>query len=256
MDGSAAYYIARMSKVITEVTADVNVDVEADVQVETEVKSKRTKKPNVEKVEKVEKLKTVKTKVDKYNGFKVPDKKIPSTRWASYVYNMITEAKPSLLQMDDVRTTYNKMVECLRKYGGLLESYIPTKYYKYHNSRIYLDDNIFDCHVFRWISDNYDYNNPRPNENRKKKLEFIVEFADVYTLFFNLIRRDIIPYMELKQHEINSKQQIERCHYQMKRVENNIKMYESRIADQYKELGKLSEEVIKCGAPPKLTVFE
>jgi cell division protein FtsL len=42
----------------------------------------------------------------------------------------------------------------------------------------------------------------------------------------------------------------------MKRVENNIKMYESRIADQYKELGKLSEEVIKCSEPPKLTVFE
>ena len=63
-----------------------------NTEVKTEVKSKRAKKP------KVEKQKTVKTKVDKYNGFKVPDKKTPSTRWAIYLYDMIKEAKPELLQ--------------------------------------------------------------------------------------------------------------------------------------------------------------
>ena len=110
------YYGARMSTVITEV--------------KTEVKSKRTKKPKVEKpkvekekkgkekVEKVEKPKvekpkvekTVKTKVDKYNGFKVPDKKIPSTRWANHVYDIIKEARLELLQREDVRTAYNNLI--------------------------------------------------------------------------------------------------------------------------------------------------
>jgi hypothetical protein len=42
----------------------------------------------------------------------------------------------------------------------------------------------------------------------------------------------------------------------MEKVEKSIKMYESRITDLYKEMGKLSEEVIKSKEPPKLTVFD
>ena len=247
-------------------------------EVKTEVKSKRTKKPKVEKpkvekekkgkekVEKVEKPKvekTVKTKVDKYNGFKVPDKKIPSTRWANHVYDMIKEAQPELLQREDVRTAYNNLVECLRKYDGLLESYIPSKYSKY-NSGIDFDYiangvAVFNCHPFRWLAD-HDYTNHKSNEQRdeniKKKIEFIVELEKVYTPLFDLIKRDVINYMKLTQHEINSKYTIQRLHYQMEKVEKSIKMYESRITDLYKEMGRLSEEAIKCKEPPKLTVFD
>jgi len=264
------YYGARMSTVINEV--------------KTEVKSKRAKKPKVEKVEKpkvekpkvekvekvkkpkvekVEKPKIVKTKVDKYNGFKVPDKKIPSTRWANHVYDIIKEARLELLQQEDVRTAYNNLVECLRKYDGLLASYIPSKYSKY-NSGIDFDYvangvAVFNCRPFRWLAE-HDYTNHKSNEQRdqniKKKIEFIVELEKVYTPLFDLIKRDVIPYMELKQHEINSKYTIQRLHYQMEKVERSIKMYESRITDLYKEMGKLSEEVIKSKEPPKLTVFE
>ena len=247
-------------------------------EVKTEVKSKRTKKPKVEKekkgkekVEKVEKVekpkvekpKTVKTKVDKYNGFKVPDKKIITTRWTIHVYDMIKEAQPELLQRDDVRTAYNNLVECLRKYDGLLASYIPSKYSKY-NSGIDFDYiangvAVFNCHPFRWLPE-HDYTNHKSNEQRdvniKKKIEFIVELEKVYTPLFDLIKRDVIPYMELKQHEINSKYTIQRLHYQMEKVERSIKMYENRVTELYKEMGKLSEEVIKSKELPKLTVFE
>ena len=247
-------------------------------EVKTEVKSKRTKKPKVEKpkvekekkgkekVEKVEKPKvekTVKTKVDKYNGFKVPDKKIITTRWTIHVYDMIKEARLELLQREDVRTAYNNLVECLRKYDGLLASYIPSKYSKY-NSGIDFDYiangvAVFNCHPFRWLPE-HDYTNHKSNEQRdvniKKKIEFIVELEKVYTPLFDLIKRDVIPYMELKQHEINSKYTIQRLHYQMEKVERSIKMYENRVTELYKEMGKLSEEVIKSKELPKLTVFE
>ena len=247
-------------------------------EVKTEVKSKRTKKPKVEKekkgkekVEKVEKVekpkvekpKTVKTKVDKYNGFKVPDKKIITTRWTIHVYDMIKEARLELLQREDVRTAYNNLIDCLRKYDGLLESYIPSKYSKY-NSGIDFDYiangvAVFNCHPFRWLPE-HDYTNHKSNEQRdvniKKKIEFIVELEKVYTPLFDLIKRDVIPYMELKQHEINSKYTIQRLHYQMEKVERSIKMYENRVTELYKEMGKLSEEVIKSKEPPKLTVFE
>ena len=252
-------------------------------EVKTEVKSKRTKKPKVEKpkvekekkgkekvekvekakVEKVEKPKTVKTKVDKYNGFKVPDKKIPSTRWTIHVYDMIKEARLELLHREDVCTTYNNLVECLRKYDGLLESYIPSKYSKYNSG---IDFNyiangvaVFNCHPFRWLPE-HDYTNHKSNEQRdvniKKKIEFIVELEKVYTPLFDLIKRDVINYMKLKQHEINSKYTTQRLHYRMEKVEKSIIMYENRVTDLYKEMGKLSEEVIKCKEPPKLTVFD
>ena len=239
-------------------------------EVKTEVKSKRTKKPKVEKekkgkekVEKVEKPKTVKTKVDKYNGFKVPDKKIITTRWTIHVYDMIKEARLELLQREDVRTAYNNLIDCLRKYDGLLESYIPSKYSKY-NSGIDFDYiangvAVFNCHPFRWLPE-HDYTNHKSNEQRdvniKKKIEFIVELEKVYTPLFDLIKRDVIPYMELKQHEINSKYTIQRLHYQMEKVERSIKMYENRVTELYKEMGKLSEEVIKSKELPKLTVFK
>jgi len=240
------YCVARMSTVISEV--------------KTEVKSKRAKKPKVEKpkVEKVEKPKTVKTKVDKYNGFKVPDRKTPSTRWAIYLYDMIKEAKPDLLKREDVRNEYNNLVTCLRKYDGFIESSIPSKYYKYNSKWIDIIDKgvtVLSGSPFRWIHDNA-YNNPQRNVYSEKKTEFNTEIKQVYAPLYELIKCDIIPYMELKQHEITSKSQIERYHYQMGKVERTIKLYESRIADLYKEMGKLSEEVMKCKEPPNLTVFE
>jgi hypothetical protein len=234
-------------------------------EVKTEVKSTRTKKPKVEKVEKVEKpkvekvekQKTVKTKVDKYNGFKVPDKKTPSTRWAIYLYDMIKEAKPDLLKREDVRNEYNNLITCLRKYDGFIESSIPSKYYKYSRGIDIIGKGVtvLNGWEFRWISDNA-YNNPQRNVHSEKKTEFITEVKQVYAPLYELIKRDIIPYMELKQHEITSKFQIERYHYKMEKVERTIKAYESRIADLYKELGQLSEEVMKCKEPPNLTVFE
>ena len=42
----------------------------------------------------------------------------------------------------------------------------------------------------------------------------------------------------------------------MGKIEKSIKVFESKIEELYKVLGKLSEEVIKCKQPPKLTVFE
>jgi len=235
-----------------------------NTEVKTEVKSKRTKKPKVEKVEKpkvekvekVEKPKTVKTKVDKYNGFKVPDRKILSTRWAIYLYDMIKEAKPDLLKREDIRNEYNNLITCLRKYDGFIESSIPSKYYKYNRGIDIMGEVVSGLlYPFRWIHDNA-YNNPQRNVHLEKKTEFNTEIKQVYAPLYELIKRDIIPYMELKQHEISSKFQIERYHYKMEKVERTIKAYESRIADLYKELGQLSEEVMKCKEPPKLTVFE
>lgn len=241
----------------TKATKATKVTIEAEVLKQDVEKPDALNQEALKKDETITKKKTVKTKVDKYNGFKVPDKKIISTKWAIHVYNMIKEAQQELLQREDVRTAYNKLVECLRKYDGFLESYIPTKYQKY-NSGIDIMKNgvvIFNYNTFRWISDN-DYAPPPRKTLLEKKAEFIIEFKQIYTPLFDLIKRDVINYMELKKHEIDNKYTIERYHYQMEKIERTIKAFESRLAECYKELGKLSEEVIKCKEPPPLTVFE
>jgi hypothetical protein len=235
-------------------------------EVITEVKSKKTKvtkatkatkateKPDAteKKADTTTKKKTVKTKVDKYNGFKVPDRKIVCTRWTIYIYDMIKEAKLDLLQREDVRNAYNNLVECMRKYDGYIESYIPSKYQKYNTEiNIMKTDVKFNYNTFRWIA-----NNSQRDTILENKEEFIKDFKQMYTPLFDLIKRDVINYMELKKHEIGNKYIIERNHYQMGKIEKCIKVFESKIEELYKVLGKLSEEVIKCKQPPKLTVFE
>jgi len=149
------------------------------------------------------------------------------------------------------------LVEGLLKYDGLLQSYIPTKYSKYNTGIDLLKRGIeiFQCHPFRWIYDN-DFTIHNRDEIVRKRQEFCVQFEKFYTPLFGLIKRDVINHMELKQHEINSKWKIQGCHYRMGKIEKTIKMYESRIADLYKEMGELSAEVIKCKGPPLLTVFK
>jgi uncharacterized protein (UPF0335 family) len=170
---------------------------------------------------------------------------------------MIKEAKPDLLKREDVRNEYNNLVTCLRKYDGCIESHIPSKYYKYNRGIDIIGKGVTvpAGSPFRWIHDNL-YINHQHSVYSEKKTEFNTEIKQVYAPLYELIKRDIIPYMELKQHEITSKSQIERYHYKMEKVERTIKAYESRIADLYKELGQLSEEVMKCKEPPNLTVFE
>ena len=171
---------------------------------------------------------------------------------------MIKEAQQELLQKDDVRNAYNNLGECLRKYDGYIESYIPSKYQKYNSGvEIMKTGVIFNYNKFRWIYENGpDHANPQRKTLQEKKAEFITEFTLIYTPLFDLIKRDVINYMELKRHEIENKYIIGRKYYQIGKIERTIKAYEIRIAQFYKELGKLSEDVIKCKQQPPLTVFE
>ena len=68
---------------VTEVITEVKSKKTRATKPKATEKPETTEKPEVnEKPDAATKKKTVKTKVDKYNGFKVPDKKTPSTRWA------------------------------------------------------------------------------------------------------------------------------------------------------------------------------
>jgi len=214
----------------------------SDTTVETKTKSKRTPKP----------------KVDKYNGFKVQPRTRKVTKWTLYVYEMIKEAKPELLSVDLVKDAFNNLVECLIKYESSLETSLPQKYYKYRKdgNGIILKNDYYS--MLNGIPGKWNYtwqqqNDPIIREEIKQKSK---DITDTYTVLYELIKRDIVPYMEKKQWEITSKKDIEYYHNQMEKLERDIKMYEQSIINTRKTLCEYAEKALKLQQPPVLTKFD
>jgi hypothetical protein len=214
----------------------------SDTVVETKTKSKRTPKP----------------KVDKYNGFKIQPRTRKITKWTLYVYEMIKEAKPELLSVDLVKTAFNNLVDCLIKYENNLETWVPGKYYKYRKdgNGIILKSEYYS--MLNGIPGKWNYtwqqqNDPIIREQIKKDCK---DIADTYTVLYELIKRDIVPYMETKQHEISSKKEIEYYHNQMEKLERDIKMYEQSIINTRKTLCEYAEKALKLQQPPVITKFD
>lgn len=214
----------------------------ADNTETTKTKSKRVAKP----------------KVDKYNGFKVPKRTRKSTKWTIYLYDMIKEAKPELLSVDLVKDAYNNLVDCLVKYENTLETWVPGRYTKYSkegNGIILRQDYYSNLMGIpgRWQYTWEQQRDPLIKEQMKKDSK---EITDSYTVLYELIKRDIVPYMELKNHEIKSKKDIEYYHNQMEKLEKDIKMYEQSIINTRKTLCEYAQKALKLQEPPVLTKFD
>ena len=199
-----------------------------------------------------------KVKVDKFNGFKVPSGKgkFPSIRWCRHVYDMIEEANPALLKRDDVRDAYNAVIDCCRKYDGTLESWIPSKYNKYRDGvkpnplNKYSQLQSLPC---RFTYEYDTWNNP------DLKMRLQTECADIiksYTVLYDLIKRDVVPYMETKQHEINCKKTIEFYQHNMENLEKKIKEFERHIETYRKTIADYAAKCTALQAGPVLTKFD
>jgi hypothetical protein len=206
----------------------------SDTPVETKTKSKRTPKP----------------KVDKYNGFKIQPRTRNVTKWTLYIYEMIKEAKPELLSVELVKSAFNNLVDCVIKYENNLETWIPAKYCRYNKtSGIVLKDDYYS--MLNGIPGRWNYtwqqqNDPIIRVEIKQKSKDII---DTYSVLYELIKRDVVPYMETKYHEITSKKEIERYHTQMEKLERDIKVYEASIIAARKTLCEYAEKALKLQQP-------
>jgi hypothetical protein len=214
----------------------------SDTPTETKTKSKRTPKP----------------KVDKYNGFKVQPRTRKVTKWTIYLYDMIKEAKPELLSVDLIKNAFNNLIDCLIKYEDKLETWTPAKYAKYSKTGngIILKDDYYS--MLSGIPGRWDYtwqqqNDPIIREQIKKDSKDII---DTYTILYELIKRDVVPYMETKQWEISSKREVEYYHTQIEKLERDIKTYEQAIINSRKTLCEYAEKALKLQQPPTLTKFD
>ena len=221
----------------------------ATVATVTTNKSKRLKKEKVEKAPKEKKTK--KEKVDKYNGFKVPAKDGPkSTKAVSHIYDMIKEAAPTLLERDDVRTAFNNFIDYLRKYDDILESWRPSIYNKYSCGVKIDESNKSYLHglLFR-----YDY-----YQQNKNGLAYhhAIDVIGAYRPLYDLIKRDVVPYMEIKDWEIKSKKDIEYYHKQMEKMEQAIRAYENAIINTRKTMCDYAQRALALQTPPAVTKFD
>ena len=237
---------------------EATVTASAIATVTTTTKSKRLKKEKVEKVEKVEKEdKPKKEKVDKYNGFKVPPKTGPkSTRCVIHIYDMIKEAAPTLLERDDVRTAFNNFVDCLRKYDDTFESWIPPKYNKYITGIKIIENDKYSLLKGLTGRFKYDYNSYSKDDINMMLITNSNDIINAYRPLYELIKRDVIPYMEITEWQIKSKKDINYYHKQMEKMERDIKSHENAIINIRKMICDHAQRALTLQIHPPVTKFD
>jgi hypothetical protein len=216
-----------------------------------------TKPTKVKKEPKAKKEpKVPKAKKDKYNGFTVPNK-TSRLKACCHIFEMIKEANPDLLDKEDVKKAYNDFVACCEKYDTL-ESWIPSKSYKYKQN-IKLESpstnqyNIFRGLNFRWP---YMYNNWHIPTIKKEIIENTNAIIESYTVLYDLIKRDVVPYMERKQWELTKDKDIEQINEQISRYEAHIKYLEKTIIENRANICNLAKKAIDTMNPPEPTKFD
>jgi len=214
---------------------------------------------------KTEESKEPNKKVDKYNGFKVPGKSNRTLRWCNHIYTIIKEASLELLQRDDVRTAFNNLVDCLAKYEGSYISVRVTQRMKYYSHiRIKPSDPLLLTHITEYNDDDWDM---EPGwwtikedfdtvEGLLKIQACRVDIMNTYAPLYELIKRDVIPYMELKSYEQSKSIKSKYYRSRMKSLEIVIKTAENRIEKARDNMLLYSIQYDELQKPPKLTVFD
>jgi hypothetical protein len=169
---------------------------------------------------------------------------------------MIKEAAPTLLESDDVRTAFNNFVDCLRKYDDTLESWVPPKYSKYDSGIMLNEKDKYSYLKGLPCRFKGEYESWRNTDTKKKMMDDANDVLSTYRPLYDLIKRDIVPYMEIKHWELKSKKDIECYHRSMEKLENDIKVYERSIESHRKSISEYAKKCIALQTPPPVTKFD
>ncbi len=200
--------------------------------------------------------KAKKAKKDKYNGFTVPNK-LSRLRACCHIFEMIKEANPDLLDREDVKKAYNDFVACCDKYDTL-DSWIPSKSYKYINNIKLEPPTTNEYYIFRGLNFRWPglYNKWGDPVIKQTVINETNDIIGKYIVLYDLIKRDVVPYMEKKEWERTKDKNIERINEQIARYEDSIKTYEKSIADFRAHICNLAKKAIDAMKPPEPTKFD
>ena len=185
----------------------------------------------------------------KNNGFNIPNTK--TTKCAKHIYGMIKEANSKLLDNEDVKKAFNDFVTCLSKYEEKISSIVPCRRDKY-SSGIKIVENTENNAIknTRILNCYFTY---RPDIEEK---EVAIDIINMYSPLYELIKRDVIPYMELKEWEITSVYEIEFCHNQIEKYEKNMKYHQDNINSIRRSICEYGEKALAAQIPPETTKFD
>ena len=212
------------------------------------------------KIEETNDTKDSKKKVDKYNGFNVPSR---TARWCTHIYTMIKETRQD--KRDDVRTAYNNLVDCVNKYKDSYVSVRVRPYMKYQiNIRIKPSDPLFLTHTTYYNDDDWDMEpgwwiiqeDFNTAEGLIKIKACLTDIMNTYAPLYELIKRDVIPYMEMKSYERVRSLKSKYYRSRMKSLESVIKTAENKIEKAKDNMLLYSIQYHELQKPPKLTVFD
>jgi hypothetical protein len=199
-----------------------------------------------------------KTKVDKYNGFAVPPRTRATSCGCIHIYEMMKEANPTLLEREDVKAAFNDLVACFDSLPGEIQTWNTPKYNRYNPLTIMYKKSTYEYALFGSlpITFSFPYDQWKSPEYKKRSQEVQALIMPKYEALYNLIKRDVIPYMETKQHEIRSKSQIESYHAGIDKYERLIKQAEESIIAYRKIICEYAQKSIDLSKPAKLTKFD
>ena len=152
----------------------------------------------------------------------VPSNDDKALSWARHVYDMIKETNPALIKQENIVNAYNAFVEITNKNKNALTliTYKPA-FRKKYNEGIVIG---FTKHgQITGISYDLTY-----SINKKECLLF-KEITDAYYVLFELIKTEVVPYMECKHTEYMRKVNINDHTKQLKRQEQALLNLSSRF---------------------------
>ena len=201
---------------------NIIVDAKKENEKEKSTKETSTKEKSV-------KEKSVKAPKKKCN---VPSKKAGTTTryWAIHIHSIMKEANPELLTREDVIDAYNQFVLDIDKYDTIGYSHMPVVHKRYAHG-IKLEGNSPSCMTI--------FHNIRQNGRIRKEIED--EMCAYYRPLYELIKRDVVPYAEKKDYEIQVKESRKQS---IKNIQR-IKDLELRYTQQYHSAVKCYEENIR-----------
>ena len=134
----------------------------------------------------------------------------------------------------------------------------------YSHIRIKSTDPLFLTHILHYDDDDWDM---EPGWWRKKedfhtdegllKIQASrIDIMNTYAILYELIKRDVIPYMETKLHQQVNERMSKYYRYRMKALESVIKTAEDKITKTQEKMVLYSQQYEELQIPPKLTVFD
>jgi hypothetical protein len=166
--------------------------------------------------------------------------------WTYHIHKIMKEAKPALLNDQRVVLAFNHLVDVLLQHNAhIITTFGDSRYTKYTSGiditdieslkkgcRVRLNSVFFDKDNNRYVirSEYYGRHDVKTPEQQAMEQTIYEDVLKAYLSLFELIKQDVIPFMEQRAKAMKEKQNSDRILALSERMENLQSNYEREIA--------------------------